>query len=397
MPENPAAGLESAVTKKAAGVPVWVWAGVAVVGGVVVYFVFFRPSSSSGANTLGPLSGGTGGSGNAGGSGSGTPTPAVAPLISNQEWLAKALIAVEKQTGMDPAQISLYLREYLAGRMPVGSHTAQSDFNRVIQAAIQSVGLPSSPPAIADPSVNPFVSNNSWLQNALGFLPAGISGSARQQIVNLFNGTGTTLSEEAAAALEYARGITGFEPTPISYTITPRITVPLPQLPNPIPPAHDTPVPTTPPVIPPVIPPIPPIPSIPVPVIPPVPTPVIPPIPIPHIPSIPPITPPRPPQVANLSHIVQFLQAANAAIAQGLDVNRPENYFPIYQRTFSWAAPEQIQAIQDTVHAMYANGAHPSNAALLAAINNVFMQNIRHPVPAGFTPSAIPNPIRSAA
>lgn len=363
MPDNPVEKVIANAGTKAHGVPVWVWAGVAVGGGLIVYYVFFRPSSvSTLPNTLGPLSGGMlGGGGGGGGSPTITPVTSDVPVTTNGEWLTKAIAAVTKQTGMDAAQVSLYLRQYLSGRMPVGSNTAANDFNRVVQAAIQTVGQPASQPPVADANTNPYLANSDWLANALGFLPSGLSGSAKQEIINLFQGRTTTISQAAADAIERARGILGYEPSLIPYTIASAAPI--------IPPKPDTPAPIIPPIVqPPIVPPIP--------------------VPIPPAPTPIPVNPAPAPTLATLNHINQLLTNATNAISQRLDVNQPDVYFPLYKTTFSWLDNQQIQAIQDTVHGMYANGAHPSNNALLAAINNVILQGIRHPVPSGANPNA---------
>lgn len=261
---NPLEGAESAVSHKAGGVPVWVWVVVAVGGGLAVYFVFFRASGAAPVALGGNLGGSGGGGTTGGGSSTTSPVVAVTPL-SNAEWYTKAVIAVSKNLGMDPARVALYLREYLNGRMPVGSSQAISDFSRVVQAAIEAVGQPHSPPSPADPNTNPFLANSDWLANALGFLPKGLSGSARQEIIALFNGTlvGTQISQEAADAIDAMRNVLGYEPRIANFTIKPVLPVDMPIV-HPLPP--DTPVlpgPILPPPSPvPVIPPVAPVPSV---------------------------------------------------------------------------------------------------------------------------------------
>src|SRR5262245_3366462 len=102
MPE-PLHEIEKGVTQKAGPLPVWAWAAVAVGGGLVVYYLFFRTGSASAQPTgvlnptgAPPLDIGSGGSGNGNTSPTATPT-----ALDNSVWYVQAVAAVSKALGMD--------------------------------------------------------------------------------------------------------------------------------------------------------------------------------------------------------------------------------------------------------------------------------------------------------
>lgn len=220
--------VTNGLTRKLGPLPVWAWAGIAVGGGLVTYYAFLRPNAGDSATAttslaplgIGGMSGGSGGGATSAGD-SMTPTPTAPPVpkLANNDWITAATSKVAQALGMDTAVVSYYLRAYLSGQRPIGNTNAATAFDRVVAAALQQVGAPASPPPFTNPNVNPFTSNSTWLQNALGFLPSGLPGAVRQELLNLFDGSTTEISQAAADALDNARGIIGAEPRPISYTV----------------------------------------------------------------------------------------------------------------------------------------------------------------------------------
>lgn len=274
LPKDAAKGLG----RKVGPFPLWGWVVIVGGSGLVVYWVFFRESASGSATaarsllpTLGGATysgGGSGGSGGTTGSATGsatggtfgadTPvtggtapyvtTPTVdtkAGIKTNAEWLNRALEGVPQTlVGVNPALIRLYLEQYLQGQRPIGSNQAVTLFDRIVRSAVEYAGQIPNPPGVPTGSTNPYASNLSWLQNALGFAPGTTSGAARQELISLINGTTTEISQEAADLLDLLRNTLGYEPQGLSYKIKSAVPTPsIPTIPTVQPPAPAAPLP----------------------------------------------------------------------------------------------------------------------------------------------------------
>ena len=226
--------------------PLWGWIAVLAVGGFGAYWLFFRGRNQT-ANPTGLTllpSGAMPQGGGGGGAGTTTPTGTATQIPTNLEWLTSAVGNVSRALSMDPNQVRFYLEQFLAGRRPVGSGQAESDFERVIQSAVQLGGQPPFQPQIPNVNVNPFESNVTWLQQALGFIPSNTPGSLRQEIIDLVNGRTTVLTPGAQALLDRLRNTIGYEPQPLSFTNPPAAS-PAPN-PSPTPTPIPAPTPSTP-------------------------------------------------------------------------------------------------------------------------------------------------------
>ncbi len=223
--------VENAAQKRVGGAPVWVWAVGAVGVGVLGWWLFVRPRGTA-ATTL-PSLGSEGLVGAGGATTTQSPAPTdnqqpqpSAPAITQAQWLQQAVDAATAVLNMPSWQARLYLQEYLAGQNPVGSGAAENLYEKTVAAALNQVGQPPIAPVIGGANANPFASNLQWLNTAMA-AAAGASQSARQELVDLFNGRSTTLSPEAQTLLANLRDMIGFEPNPISYN-TPQTPSPTP-------------------------------------------------------------------------------------------------------------------------------------------------------------------------
>lgn len=222
MPDvtKPVEGAGHIAGKKVGPFPVWGW----ILGGVVLggagYLLFFRGGSGAADGGGIPMPGGaSGGGGTPGGGGGSVGGGPSGPLETNATWLSDVVDKVAASTGLPVAQVYLYLTQYLSGTSPMGSSTATSSFNKVVQAAIQAGGRPPNLPQVGNVNVNPFASNLNWLSSALGFLPASAPSSVRSELTALFSGSSTTISAQTEQYLNDLRNVLGSEPLPVAYTV----------------------------------------------------------------------------------------------------------------------------------------------------------------------------------
>lgn len=246
MPETPVKAVEAGATHKLGPLPVYAWVLLLTGGGLAVYFLFLRPASGSTASGLAPIGGAVPNLGGGGGGGSSSPVPPTAPVetrLASGSWLEAAVKAVTGGTGIDASRARLYLQEYLQGRQPLGSAKALNDFQRVVTAAIQYVGEPLNPPGVSGRGA--YDANADYLHDLLAYLPGGTSGAVQQELIALFNGSVTAISQQAADALGAVRDVIGVEPRLLSYTINAPAPPTAPK--NPVDPAPPAPTPPAPP------------------------------------------------------------------------------------------------------------------------------------------------------
>lgn len=209
--------------KKLGPLPIWLWIILGGAAGVFLWYRVLKPgqgAASTLTTTLGgtPLTGG-GGGGGGGSTGGGGTAVAVSRYTTNASWLTDAISQTQNTLGLPIAQVQLYLQEFLAGRSPVGTETGLSDFNRVVQTALQFTGQPPEGFTPSTGGANFFSANYDWLQNLFAFLPSGSNPGIRQELTDLVMGVRTNLSQEAAAALQQAEQIIGASPTSVSYGV----------------------------------------------------------------------------------------------------------------------------------------------------------------------------------
>lgn len=365
--------VKRGLSKQIGPLPLWGWGVTAGVGGVVVYYVFFRSAGGT-VSGLSTTPGGTqsGGGGLAGGGGGTTPGPSdttppapFAPItipgvgvitgpgqtftptptpsapatpstpadtLTNPQWIAKAIPAVISQLGLSAAQVQFYLSEYVAGGRPVGSPGAASTFQRVVDAAVQAVGAVPTPPT-ANPNANFFSNNLTWLQNAEAFLGTSDTG-VMQEIRALFAGQTTTISQAAADALANAEGVIGVAPSPVTFTIRQPAAPAQPSQPsNPVSPTQPL---------------------------------------------------PSPPISFDLTTVQALVDDAASVFKNiGGRINEPANYIPIFKRHLPGLDDQQIQAIQDELHFLYSQNPTPSTSLVRDLINRTIASGERHAVPGG--------------